>query len=61
MDTIMVDVTDVRGAAEGDEVILIGKQKDNVITASELALNAGTISYETLTSLGNKSRRMYIK
>ena len=61
MDTIMVDVTDVRGAAEGDEVILIGKQKDNVITASELALNAGTISYETLTSLGNKSRRIYIK
>jgi len=60
MDTTMVDVTDIRGVAEGDEVVLLGKQKDNVITASELAMKAGTIPYEILTSFGNKSRRVYI-
>ncbi|MBI4690269.1 MAG: alanine racemase [Nitrospirae bacterium] len=61
MDTTMADVTDVRGVAENDEVVLLGKQKDDVITASELAMRSGTIPYEILTSLGSKSRKVYIK
>jgi len=60
MDTIMTDVTEISGISEGDEVILLGKQKNTAITASELAEKAGTIPYEILTSLGNKSRRTYI-
>lgn len=60
MDTTMIDVTEIKGAAEGDEVILLGKQKNAVITASELAMRAGTISYEILTSLGSRSRKGYI-
>ncbi|TAL24594.1 MAG: alanine racemase [Nitrospirae bacterium] len=59
MDTTMADVTDVRGVAEGDDVILLGRQKVDVITASELAIKAGTIPYEILTSFGNKSRKVY--
>jgi len=60
MDTIMADVTDIKGVSEGDEVVMLGKQKGAVITASELAVKAGTISYEILTSLGNKSRKVHI-
>lgn len=60
MDLTMVDVTDVRDVAEGDDVILIGKQKKDTITASELAMKARTIPYEILTSLGNRARRVYL-
>lgn len=60
MDTTMVDVTDVRDVVEGDEVILLGKQNDTAITASELGVKAGTIPYEILTSLGNKARKVYL-
>ena len=59
MDTAMVDVTDVRGVIEGEDVVLLGRQKADVITASELAMKAGTIPYEILTSFGNKSRKVY--
>ncbi|MCE5193979.1 MAG: alanine racemase [Nitrospiraceae bacterium] len=60
MDTMMVDVTGIKDASEDDEVVLLGSQKKSFISASELAAKAGTISYEILTSLGNKSRRIYV-
>ncbi len=59
MDLTMVDVTGVEGVAEGDEVVLLGRQGDEEITVSELAMKAGTIPYEIMTSLGNRSRRIY--
>jgi alanine racemase len=59
MDLMMVDVTGVEGVAEGDEVILIGKQGGEEITVHEIAGRAGTISYEVLTTLGNRSKRVY--
>ncbi|MDP2278109.1 MAG: alanine racemase [Nitrospirota bacterium] len=60
MDTTMVDVTEIRNVSEGDEVILLGRQKNTAVTAFELAERAGTIPYEILTSLGNRSKRGYI-
>ncbi|MDP2277135.1 MAG: alanine racemase, partial [Nitrospirota bacterium] len=60
MDTTMVDVTEIRDVSEGDEVILLGRQKNTAVTAFELAERAGTIPYEILTSLGNRSKRVYI-
>ncbi len=60
MDTTMADVTEIRDVSEGDEVILLGRQKNTAITAFELAEKAGTIPYEILTSLGNRSQRVYI-
>jgi alanine racemase len=60
MDTTMADVTEIRDVSEGDEVVLLGRQKNTAVTAFELAERAGTIPYEILTSLGNKSRRVYI-
>jgi alanine racemase len=61
MDLTMVDLTDVREAEENDEVVLLGRQGDEVITADELAERAKTISYEILTSLGSKSGKVYLE
>jgi alanine racemase len=59
MDQFMVDVTDVEGASEGDEVVLIGRQGDAAITADDVAANAGTISWDILSSLGGRLGRLY--
>lgn len=52
MDHYVVDVTDVPGPViEGTEVVIIGAQGDEQVTADELAGYAGTISWEVLSSL----------
>jgi alanine racemase len=61
MDLTMIDLTDVRGVQKDDEAVIIGNQGDYTITADELAGRANTISYEILTSLGRKSRRVYVE
>jgi alanine racemase len=61
MDLTMIDLTDVKGVRENDEVIILGKQGKESITAQELAHKATTISYEILTSLGGKSKRIYVE
>ena len=60
MDMIMVDVTDVPGAAEGDEVVLLGAQGGEAVDADELAERAGTISYEILCGIGRRVPRRYL-
>lgn len=59
MDLMMVDLTDIRGVREREEVVILGNQGNETITAYELASRANTITYEILTSLGSKSRRIY--
>jgi alanine racemase len=61
MDLTMIDLTDVKGVEKDDEAVIIGNQGDHTITADELAGRANTISYEILTSLGRKSRRVYVE
>jgi alanine racemase len=60
MDLTMIDVTDAGNVAEGDEAVILGAQNGEVITATELSGRVGTIPYEILTSLGNRSRREYV-
>jgi alanine racemase len=60
MDLTMIDVTEVEGISENDEVVLLGQQENKMITAHELASRIDTIPYEVLTSLGNRSRKEYI-
>ncbi|MEK6672281.1 MAG: alanine racemase [Nitrospirota bacterium] len=60
MDLTMVDVTDIENVRENDEVVILGRQGREEITAAEIAERAGTISYEVLTTLGNRSRRVFI-
>lgn len=59
MDQIMVDVGNIPGVSVGDEVVLIGEQGDERITATEVAEWAGTISYEILCKLNVP--RVYFK
>ncbi|NJD57156.1 MAG: alanine racemase [Nitrospirae bacterium] len=60
MDLTMLDVTELEHVAEGDEVVVLGAQRGQAIMASELSQRIGTIPYEILTSLGNRSKREYV-
>lgn len=55
MDQVTVDVTKVPGVRPGEVATLIGEG----ITAEEVASWSGTISYEVLTSLGNRVIKRY--
>lgn len=61
MDMSMVDVTDVADVASGDEVVLIGCQGDESITADEVAGLAGTISYEILCAISARVPRLHLR
>jgi len=59
MDQIMVDVTALPGVVAGDEAVLMGRQQDKEILASELAEKAGTIPWEIFTGIGGRVERIY--
>ena len=61
MDQLMLDVTDVKGVREGDYITLIGTDKNETITADELAKNNGTIGYEMICAIGERVPRFHIK
>lgn len=56
MDLCMIDLTEI-SAKEGDEVIIFGSN----LTVSQLAQNIGTISYEILTSVSPRVKRVYFE
>jgi alanine racemase len=51
MDFIMVDVTDIPDVQTENEVVLLGKDGDETISADDLAAWAGTINYEIVTRI----------
>jgi alanine racemase len=59
MDQLMVDLGDV-AAEPDDEVVLIGRQGDDEITATEWGERLGTISYEVVTGIGARVPRSYL-
>ena len=60
MDLMMIDVSHVPDAEVGDEVILMGRQGDEEISCHELADKAGTITWEIITRVGSRVRRVYV-
>lgn len=59
MDQSLVDVTALRGQVElGDEVVLIGQQQEERVTADELAGKLGTINYEIVTRIAQRVTRV---
>lgn len=58
MDQILIDCGDAR-VAPGDEVVLIGAQGAERITADELAERAGTIGRQIATGIGRRVPREY--
>jgi alanine racemase len=51
MDQTMIDVTDIPGVREGDEVVLIGQQGGEQITVEDVAERLGTINYEVISEI----------
>ena len=60
MDMAVVDVTNVKNVKVGDEVVLIGKQVKEEVTADELGKLAGTSCYEIVTRLNPLIKKYYL-
>jgi len=61
MDWIMLDVTSIPDVAVGDEVTLMGEDRQgNRVLAEELALLAGTIPYELFCGISKRVPRVYL-
>ena len=60
MNQTVVDVTDIAGAAPGDEVVLLGAQGDRVVRAAERVPPGGSV-YEVTTLLRPGLPRHYLE
>jgi len=59
MDQILVQLDEVPESDAGDEVVLIGRQGDEVISAEDVARIWGTINYEVTCAIGSRVPRIY--
>ena len=59
MDMSLIDVSEVPDVQIGDEVVIFGKQGEEVIQVEELAQKANTIPYEILCNVGKRVPRTY--
>jgi len=57
MDLVTLDVTDINTVRPGTEVEFVG----DGVTLEDLAASSGTASYEILTSLSHRARRVYVE
>jgi alanine racemase len=56
MDMCMIDITNIPEAKEGDEVIVFAPE----LPVTQLAEWAGTISYEIMTGISERVKRIYV-
>lgn len=61
MDQFMVDVTDIPDVKCGDEVTLIGRDKDEMITIEQLGEMSGRFNYEFVCDLSKRIPRVFTK
>ena len=61
MDQMMVDVTFIPDAKEGDTVTLVGKEGDCVITMDDLSKLSDHLNYEFVCDIGKRVPRLFIK
>lgn len=60
MNIIMVDVTDISGVGPGEEVVLLGTDGEEAVTAEKIAQWAGTINYEVTTRIAESVPRVLV-
>jgi alanine racemase len=60
MDQALLQLDGVPHASEGDEVVLIGAQGDERISAEEVARRWSTINYEVVCGIGPRVPRLYV-
>lgn len=61
MNMCIIDVTDVPGVAIEDEVVLLGRQRREAVTAEEIASKMDTINYEVVTRINPTIKRIVVK
>ena len=60
MDQAAANITDLKGdIRRGEEVVLIGRSGNEVISAEDVAENLGTISYEVVSAISARVPRIY--
>jgi len=59
MDQMMIDVTHIYNVDIEDEVTLVGKDGNNIISIEELSDIAGSFNYEFACGIGNRVSRIY--
>ena len=57
MDSAMIDITDIEGVEVGDKVTIFGSSSGN--TLEDMARVLDTISYEIMTSISSRVKRIY--
>jgi alanine racemase len=61
MDLTMIDVGHIAGVAVEDEVVILGRQANEAITADDLAGLLGTINYEITSAITARVPRVFLK
>ncbi|WNR43869.1 alanine racemase [Paenibacillus roseipurpureus] len=61
MDQCMINVTDVPDVQALDEVVLIGEQEGERISAEDVADQLGTINYEIICMISHRVARVYVR
>ena len=59
MDQTLIDVGHIPDVRTGDEVIIMGSQKNETISADEIARITGTINYEIVSSLTSRVLKIF--
>ena len=59
MDQFMIDVTDIPDVNVRDEVVIIGTQGDEIITAEEVGDISGRFNYELVCDISKRVPRVY--
>lgn len=60
MDQMMIDVTDIPGVTDYDEVVLLGKMGDERISAEELGDLSGRFNYELVCDISERVPRVFV-
>ena len=60
MDLTMIDVGHIPGVKPEDEVVILGRQGEEIITADEIAGLINTINYEVVSSITARVPRIFI-
>lgn len=60
MSQTMIDVSNIPDISVDDEVVILGKQGDKIITFEDVALKVKTINEEIVTSISSEIPRIYI-
>ena len=61
MDQMMVDVTDIPGAALNDRVVLVGTDGDEAITMEQISAAADSFNYEFVCGISRRVPRIYVR